>query len=283
MGAAPTGLTAAMELSRAGVPVRLVDAADGPSTTSRALAVQARALELMDQRGLGQRMVPEGDLATAVTFYAGGDRISAVDLTRIPSRHAYILVLPQDRTEALLREQVAAQGVQVEWSTGLTAMAQLSCGHGVRAVLTGPDGALEEVDGSYLISAEGSHGVVRHTLGLPFEGRSLPQTYALADVHLTSDLPQDEMSLFLSARGLLAVFPLGTGRYRSMATDPQRRGTDAPPPLLEALGTAGGVLLVRPDACVAVVAPLDDPSAVTAWLSTWWRVPVAGRAGASAA
>ncbi len=52
VGAGPTGMTAAMELSRMGIPVRIIDKAKKPSTTSRALAVQTRTIELMELRGL---------------------------------------------------------------------------------------------------------------------------------------------------------------------------------------------------------------------------------------
>jgi 2-polyprenyl-6-methoxyphenol hydroxylase-like FAD-dependent oxidoreductase len=46
-GAGPTGLTAALELSRLGIPVRLIDKQSAPATTSRAVGVQARTLELL--------------------------------------------------------------------------------------------------------------------------------------------------------------------------------------------------------------------------------------------
>ena len=60
IGAGPTGLTAALELSRLGVDVRIVDRAPEPSTTSRALGVQARTLELLRPRGVGDEMLRLG-------------------------------------------------------------------------------------------------------------------------------------------------------------------------------------------------------------------------------
>ncbi|MDT5151708.1 MAG: hypothetical protein QOI01_3441, partial [Mycobacterium sp.] len=61
IGAGPTGLTAAVELSRMGIEVRIVDAAQEPSTTSRALGVQARTLELLRPRGVGDEMLRLGN------------------------------------------------------------------------------------------------------------------------------------------------------------------------------------------------------------------------------
>jgi 2-polyprenyl-6-methoxyphenol hydroxylase-like FAD-dependent oxidoreductase len=66
VGAGPTGLTAALELSRLGIPVRLIEKALEPSTTSRAIGVQARTLELLQQRGLAEEMVHLGNPATQV-------------------------------------------------------------------------------------------------------------------------------------------------------------------------------------------------------------------------
>ena len=61
VGAGPTGLTAALELSRMGVSVRLIDKRQAPATTSRAIGVQARTLELFEQRGLTEEMVRLGN------------------------------------------------------------------------------------------------------------------------------------------------------------------------------------------------------------------------------
>lgn len=69
VGAGPTGMTAAMELSRLGVPIRIVDKLLEPSTTSRSLAVQARTLELFEQPTLLEEMLRIGNPGTAATIY----------------------------------------------------------------------------------------------------------------------------------------------------------------------------------------------------------------------
>ena len=237
VGAGPTGMTAAMELARAGVAVRIVDKLTEPSTTSRALAVQARTLELLGPRGVGEEMVRLGNPAKATTLYGRGKRLAAVELERIPSRHNYILLLSQAETERLLREQLARQGVTIERGVDMAARAQVP-GSGVHAVLRHPGGELAELDAPYLRRADGAHSTVRHTLGLPFAGASLPQSYALADLHLDGDLPEDELSIFLGTDGFLAVFPMGGRRFRFIALDPAHDAKDAPDPTLAELQTA---------------------------------------------
>ena len=68
-GAGPTGLTAALELSRLGIGVRIVDPAPERSLTSRALGVQARTVELLRVRGVGDELVRLGNPARSTTLY----------------------------------------------------------------------------------------------------------------------------------------------------------------------------------------------------------------------
>lgn len=113
VGAGPTGLTAAMELSRLGVDVRIVDRATEPSSTSRALGAQARTLELLRVRGVGEDMLRLGNRARATTLYSRGVRLAALEFERMASAYNFILLLPQSETERLLAEQVNRQGVKV--------------------------------------------------------------------------------------------------------------------------------------------------------------------------
>jgi FAD binding domain len=89
------------------------------------------------------------------------------------------------------------------------------------------------VDASYLIAADGSHSAIRKALGLPFTGRSLTHSYVLGDLHIAGDVPEDQLSIFLARNGFLAVFPMGDGRFRFMATDPDGITGETGDPTLE--------------------------------------------------
>ncbi|WP_050479248.1 FAD-dependent monooxygenase [Herbaspirillum rhizosphaerae] len=222
-GAGPTGLTAAMELSRLGVPVRLIDKLAAPSTTSRALAVQARTLELLQQRGLADKMLEAGNKASAGSLYGRGKLLGKVDLSRIPGRHNYVLLLSQAETERLLTEQLALQGVQIERGVELIGFVQSQApapDSGVLAELRHADGRIEQMQAAVLISAEGAHSSARHALGLAFEGKSLKPVYALADLHVDGGIASDQLSIFISDHGFLAMFPLAQGHFRMIAIEP---------------------------------------------------------------
>lgn len=228
VGAGPTGLVAAFELSRMGVEVRIVDMAPQPSTTSRALGVQARTLELLRPRGVSDELVRLGNEARRTALHANGHRIAALDFTRMHSQFPYILLLAQSETERVLTEHLARQGVKVERGVQFSSLTEES--DATQVVLTAADGTLETVEASYVIAADGSHSTVRKFLGLPFTGRALPQNYVLGDVHVDGGMAEDQLSIFLAAKGFLAVFPMGDGRFRLMATDPDGITGDAEQP-----------------------------------------------------
>ncbi|AFM17594.1 2-polyprenyl-6-methoxyphenol hydroxylase-like oxidoreductase [Mycolicibacterium chubuense NBB4] len=233
VGAGPTGLTAALELSRLGVSVRLVDRAPRPSTESRALAVQARTLELLRVRGVGDSMLALGNKTGAATLYADGRTLGPIELHRMPSRFNFILMLAQSESERLLTEQLARQGVKVERGVEVTAVAESVDRAGVDVTLHSDGGTEEVVSASYVIAADGPHSTLRRALGVDFPGRTLPQRYVLADLHVDGELADDQVSIFLARRGFVATFPMGQGRFRLMATDPAGIVSGAGEPTVE--------------------------------------------------
>src|ERR1700693_1862078 len=113
VGAGPTGLVLALWLTRMGIRVRIVDKTEEPGTTSRALAVQARTLELYGQVGLADAVIQRGRKFTAVHLWVSGKKgaraaFDAPDTGLSP--FSYALILPQDEHERLLIERLAEVG-----------------------------------------------------------------------------------------------------------------------------------------------------------------------------
>src|ERR1700720_1073778 len=237
VGAGPTGLTAALELSRLGIPLRIIDNQAAPPTTSRAVGMQARTLELLELRGLADEMVRLGNPGLAASFYGGGKRAFRLDFTRIDSRYHYLLFISQAETERILRTAVEKQGVRIERGVELVGLAQdvpFPDPNPVRVVLRHADGRLEQAQAPWLISAEGAHSTVRATLVLPFEGKTRDEQYALGDLHIDGELPETDLHIFSSAHGFLGLFPMGNRRFRLMASNPlSRPSKDTAPALAE--------------------------------------------------
>jgi 2-polyprenyl-6-methoxyphenol hydroxylase-like FAD-dependent oxidoreductase len=232
-GGGPTGMAAALELTRFGIRTRIVDEMAGPENTSRAIAIQARTLEELELRGLAEEFVELGHRAGGGDIYGDGKLLVHVDFTRIASPYNFVLFLAQTETDRILREALEAQGAAVEWGTKVTAIGLEPSG--VTAVLEHADGAIEEVTAAYVIDAEGAHSVIRNTLGLQFKGKTLEETFVLGDVQVDGNLPNSSFHIFSSESGLLALFPIGGSQFRVVASNPPRDLAKTETPTLEEL------------------------------------------------
>ncbi|MFC9829960.1 FAD-dependent oxidoreductase [Streptomyces albogriseolus] len=239
VGAGPVGLTAAHELARRGMRVRLVDAAPAPARTSRAVAVHPRTLEILDQMGTLGPLLREGRPNRAFTMHAGGRRLVRLeaDYATMPTRHPYSLIVEQTRTEAVLRAAVARLGVDAEQGVALTGFEQDPTG--VRAVLRHGDGREEECTVPWLIGCDGGHSTVRKRLGLPLVGDSR-DTWMLADAQVDTDLPQDSIHWVHTGGQALMMVPYAReGHWRLLDTAPGPDGADGAAERLSALLSAG--------------------------------------------
>src|SRR3954466_9344603 len=151
VGAGPTGLVLALWLTKLGVGVRIVDKTAEPGTTSRAVAVQARTLELYRQIGLADAVVDAAVRVDAVNLWVGGRRAAHVVFGKMGagiSPYPYALTFAQDAHERLLIDRLASLGVRVERRTELTGFEQ-DDDH-VRATLRRADAADEVLEASYI-------------------------------------------------------------------------------------------------------------------------------------
>ncbi|KVL35195.1 FAD-binding monooxygenase [Burkholderia territorii] len=233
VGAGPTGLAAAMALARARVPVRIIDRLATPVPYSRAIGIQARTLELLEQHRAVEPFLALGHRAHAAALHADGRVIARLDFDPLQTRYPYLLFLDQSITERLLAEHLAGFGVTVERGVTLTA-----CDAGATSLdvtLRGADGREQAFAPSYLIAADGAHSTVRHLLGLGFAGHAFEQTFLLADFAAIPGWPDEEIHLFTTPDGIAGLFPMGGGRYRLVADRPpgDSASPDAPPPTLE--------------------------------------------------
>src|SRR5471030_496581 len=80
VGAGPSGLMMAAQLLRYGVQPIIIDSKDGPTSHSKALAVQARSLEIYRQMGLADRAVRNGRPTEGVMFYEDDKKVAQLSL-----------------------------------------------------------------------------------------------------------------------------------------------------------------------------------------------------------
>ena len=208
VGAGPTGLVLALWLTRLGVPVRIIDRAAQPGTTSRALAVQARTLEFYQQIGIADDVIAGGVKVPALNLWVSGRQRARVRIDAIGqglSPFAFALVYPQDAHEHLLIEHLEHAGVRVERETELVHLEQGA--DGVRATLRTTAG--EEVfETSYVAGCDGASSTVRHQLGIEVPGGTYQGYFYVADVNARTPLANDELHIDIEDVDFLIIFPL---------------------------------------------------------------------------
>jgi 2-polyprenyl-6-methoxyphenol hydroxylase-like FAD-dependent oxidoreductase len=220
IGAGPTGLVLALWLAKLGVRIRIIDKAAEPGTTSRALAVHARTLELYRQLGLAGYVVGHGHKVPAVRLWVKGRpeaRISFEEIGAHLTPYAFLQIFPQDEHERLLITRLGEMGVAVERQTELLSYHDLSA-H-IVARLRGPDGEEESCEAAYIAGCDGAHSAVRETTGTGFPGGTYRQMFYVADVEASGPAIDGELHVDLDEADFLGVFPLaGKGRARLIGT-----------------------------------------------------------------
>jgi 2-polyprenyl-6-methoxyphenol hydroxylase-like FAD-dependent oxidoreductase len=220
IGAGPTGLVFALWLTKLGITVRIIDKTAEPGTTSRALAVHARTLELYRQLDLTDAVVSRGHEVPAVNLWVGGERETRVSFREIGADvtpYPFLHIFPQDEHERLLIARLEALGVSVERRTELLDYSDK--GDRVVARLRRSDGQEELCEASYIAGCEGAHSRVRETMGTGFPGGTYRQLFYVADVEASGPPVDGELHVDLDEADFLAVFPLAdAGRIRLIGT-----------------------------------------------------------------
>src|SRR5215217_8057547 len=226
VGAGPTGLILAGDLARAGVDCTVLERRAEESNLTRAFAVHARTLELLDVRGLADDLVATGARVGALRLFGKLE----VNLSRLPTRFPYVLVTPQYNTEGVLEERASALGAQIVRGAEVVDLRQDN--DGVELEVRHGDGTLGTRRATYAVGADGVGSSVRQALGLPFPGHSAVQSVMLADVRL-SDAPEEVLTVNAAGDGFSFLAPFGDGWYRVIAWDRRRQLPDDAPVELE--------------------------------------------------
>ncbi len=233
VGAGPTGLTLACELLRREVSCRIIDKAPTPATTSRALGVQPRTLELFDTMGLIDRVLSSGGPIFDANFY-DGDRLlltlSSAGIQKLDTPYPQIWITPQTNVEQALVTQLHHLGGAVERACELVNFSEV--GSQVIATLKHGDASrTEEIEAKWLVGCDGAHSQVRKSLGVLFEGSTYEEKFLLADVELDWKRDRDRSHTWFPAEGMFSIIPLpNTQQWRIFAVV---EGETVPPVSLE--------------------------------------------------
>lgn len=214
VGAGPTGLMMAGQLARFRIPFRIIEKNEGPTTQSRALVLQPRSLEILEQMGIASLAVAQGQPFEAINYVVNGKlakRVPLGDFGKGLTQFPFLLILEQSKTEALLIDFLSRQGHNVEWKTELIEFMQ---DENVVSATLKCDGKEENIETQWLIGADGGGSTVRDLLKIPFGGETYKESLFVLDCKINWSFKADEAAIALSKDAFGLFFPMTNGRCR---------------------------------------------------------------------
>lgn len=217
-GGGPTGLMLAGELALAGIDVAIVERRPNQEVSgSRALGMHTRTIEVLDQRGIADRFVSQGQKYPVVHFHI------PLDVSDLPTRHNYTLGLWQRHTERILAEWIGELRVTLYRGRDVTGFTQNSAGVDVEI----SDGDL--LRAQYLVGCDGGRSVVRKTAGIDFPGWDPSMSWLMAEIE-TSEEPK--LGFHQDAGGIHAIGKGDDGTIRVVLAEQPPR-LEAEPTLVD--------------------------------------------------
>jgi len=236
VGAGPTGLTLAVDLLRRGIACHLIEAAETPFTGSRGKGLQPRTLEIFDDLGIIEPILAAGGLYPKMRIHLGplsmrmgslGSSKPATESIPYPN----LWMVPQSRTEAILRERLHALGGRVEFNCAITNVQQNQ--DSVEATFS--NGETMQVD--YLVGCDGGRSTVRKMLGLKLEGEAIDEKPTIvADVEIDG-LDRSDWHIWPFVKGgALGLCPLPNTSLFQLTAKAEAVGEDVEGVVLKATG-----------------------------------------------
>ena len=219
-GAGPTGLMLAGELALAGVDVQVVERRSTSDLVGmRARGFHSRTIEILDQRGIADRFLAEGQTVSVASFAN-----ATVDISDLPTRHPYTLGLVQSRIERILTDWVGELGVPIHRGREVVGFAQDAGGVDLHLADGGP------VRGRYLVAADGGRSTIRKAAGIAFPGWEATRSTLIAEVEVTEETPT---GVRIDETGIHGLNPLGDGPTVQVLVTEQQLGPATAPTLAD--------------------------------------------------
>jgi 3-(3-hydroxy-phenyl)propionate hydroxylase len=179
-GGGPAGMMLAAELALAEVDVAVVEQRpDHVLVGSRAGGFHSRTIEVLDQRGVADRFLAEGQVAQAAMLAT-----TVLDMSDFPTRHPYSLGIFQNKIERIMAAWIAELPVQIYYESEVTGFAQDNTGVDVELAAGDP------LRAQYLVGCDGGRSLIRKAAGIEFPGWDPTRSNLIAEVETTEEPPQ---------------------------------------------------------------------------------------------
>jgi 2-polyprenyl-6-methoxyphenol hydroxylase-like FAD-dependent oxidoreductase len=226
VGAGPVGLYTALLLAEQGIEVQIVEEQWRAASRSYALALHPASLKLLGEAGLAEQLVPAGYRVDRLVFYDRLERVGEMRFTDLGGDFPFVLVLPQEGLELLLRGRLERQKVKVLWNHRVAQFSMNDEQVDIRVERLGKDSSGYAVartewviDKSlnsrarFLVGADGHRSMVRRALGIDFESVGRAQTFAVFEF-ISDGIAEHEMRIVFDEGRTSVLWPMGNGRFR---------------------------------------------------------------------
>ena len=215
-GGGPTGLMLAGELALAGVDAAIVERRESQDLPgSRAGGLHSRTIEVLDQRGIAERFLSQGQVMQVAGF-----SFIPLDVSDFPTRHNYGLALWQNHIERIMADWVGELPVKFYRGREVTGLAQDDTGVDVEL----SDGAW--LRAKYLVGCDGGRSLIRKKAGIDFPGCDAATSYLIAEVEMAEEPP---WGVRRGEKGVHALGKLDDGkRVRAVLVEPHVGKGDEP-------------------------------------------------------
>src|ERR1700758_3697222 len=157
VGAGPTGLSMAAQLLRYHIDFIIIEKNEKTTLLSKAIAVQARTLEIFQELGIAEKALQEGQITTALNLFYRGKRRAGVNISGLGdglSQFPYALSLEQSKTEKLLIDYLSVNEKAVQWKSEFNHLEQNDAG--VTVYYKDSAGQEHQIEAAYLVGCDGA-------------------------------------------------------------------------------------------------------------------------------
>ncbi|KAL4786454.1 FAD binding domain-containing protein [Aspergillus varians] len=219
IGAGPSGLVTALWLVKQGISIRIIDKAKADVSTSRALAIQARTLELYRQLDIAEDVVSNGHKVTATNVWSEGahrGRIPIGDIGTGLTPYPFIHIYSQDQHERLLEDRLNSFGVQVERNRELIDFTENDSSITAQLMATGTEGKhpnasgdddVEICEAAFIVGCDGARSTVRHASGIEYDGATYSHIFFVADIEGSGPSINGEAHVTFNQSEFMLLFP----------------------------------------------------------------------------
>jgi 2-polyprenyl-6-methoxyphenol hydroxylase-like FAD-dependent oxidoreductase len=217
VGAGPTGLSMAIQLMRYNIDFIIIEKNETTTPFSKALVVQARTLEILEEIGIAEKAIAEGRVTIALNAFENGKQKFKVDVNGLGqgvSQFPFALSLEQCKTEKLFVDYLTENGKTISWNSTFTHFVESD--NGLTAYYKTEDNLETKIEADYIVGADGAGSAIRHQGNFTFEGDTAARIFYVSDVKISSSvICQNELYMFLIKKGFILFFPMqGDGHYR---------------------------------------------------------------------